>query len=406
VNNKSQNNIIDSLQSAEKELRAHLIVMQKEIIGFCAGTGKIKELNDIGKIVSKEFDFTKAMEQSESKFASLKRSEVMAKENLESYVELNPNIIDDINNKIRKIKVIQSQQADFIKEISLHNSMAKKFKISLRSISSISSAGWLARNFNRDHKRATKILAQISDNYQVKFSGFLKMIENAKARISDFEKDLIAKQNLISGHDAAVDEYRAKKKDLNEFNIHLVFSDLLTKAFNNKTFLTAFSMMSGGEGKSVVDSVFKYRLLKTLFAECIEKVNDVTDSPYDLSAGDNSKILLGKVTRVIETYKAVNDSSAIFAFSGEQSFEDMYRKYLREVSNLTGISLLTYKDKEFPLNVGAILEGSLFSFSAASNSTLEVAENVVETKQKKSIFKNLLSKNKGKRHTKQSLLEI
>lgn len=334
-----------SLQKANTCLERALVVMQKEITGFCAGTGKIKELNEIGKAIHRDFDFKTVKERLEMNYARLKRDEAISKEFLDSCVAPSQDVIRTIENKIQNIKQVQAEVQQVVNGVREHNKTAKKFKVNAKTTSKILGAGRFTRWFNSEHKKASTILKLIEEKYDTNFSGFLNMVDNASNRLREFETDLQNKKKLIEDHDIAVEEYRQIKLEANNFSIHREYSDTLIKAFNNPTFIYGFAIMSGHQGKSVVDAVFKYRLMRTILNECSVMLNELESSPYDLSQEYNAGVALKKVEKLVNTYNKVMGSSVRFDFNKESSFNEMYKTYLRHLSNDIGIQMTSYKDK-------------------------------------------------------------
>ena len=391
-----------SLEKAKHSVERSLIIMQREITGFCAGTGKSKELNDIGKSVNPNFDFIKAMEKFELEFANLTRAQVMARENLDSCVNVPPDVITQIQRKIDGIQKVQSETSAYIREIKAHNEEAKKYPINSRNIAKIKKAGLFAKMFSRELKSAKQILQRIESKYKTNFSGFIEIIDNAKSHLRDYNASLMAKKQLIEEHDQAVDDYRSIKARVDTYNIHEKFSDLLVTAFNDKRFIYAFAMMAGKQGKTVVDAVFRHRLLCTLMHECGKSLEELEDSPYNFENEHNAKVILSKIRKVIGVFETVNNAEVSFDFTQERNFEEMYRSFLREISKATGVSMVSYKDRVFNASSAKTLKLDVLTLSTPKERVPDYHANDVESPKKSGLFSNLLKKNSSKKTERKS----
>ena len=395
MNQGTTQDTVLALEKAKQSVERSLVMMQREITGFCAGTGKSKEITDIARSINREYDFLSFMQKCELEYANLSRNLVIARETLDSCVNVSPDLIKKIQKDIQGIKSVQESASRFLREIKEHNTTAKKYPINNAGVLKIKKAGLVSNSFNKELKLAKDILKRIDEKFKVDFAGFVALLNNARKRLKENEADLIAKTRLIEEHDLAVDEYRLIKTQVDNYSVQKKFSALLVKAFNDKRFIYAFAMMSGRMGKTVVDAVFKHRLLCLLLDECSSSLEELSGSPYDFSNEHNAKVILSKVNKVLSIFDSVDRASVSFDFSHEKNFEDMYRSFIREVSKVSGVSLAAYRDRDFDYSKMKQPNLEILTLASPRSAFSDYREEVKEEKPK-GMFASLLGKAKKK----------
>ena len=382
------NNIIGHYPS---DLHAVMDEIKKEVMGYMAGAADISKLSEIGRSVDPRFDFAYQLSLLEADRESV-MNDIAVYQNAISCLEpVNAEIVRELENTLVNIKAEKANHQRIARIIDKHNQSAKRYFFSMSGLAKVKQLGFF-RSFNKEVKSINRCLELIKDRFRLDYAGFYKLTVDTDNLIKDYTSKLFQKKLASDQFDAVTKKYEHAQRELGKTVIAPIFNKIIEDAVVDSRFIASFCSESKESGASVVSAMFKYRLLTSLNKECVYDVEHLGQSNYSLVDGRNLAILSKGINSSIAKYEAARDAFVAVDFTGCDSLDAMYKKYLVSLGKLTGLSFLDYRYTEPTVDALAV------NVDIKKQPSLEINQNNEDTSVKSNKFSKLLDRDNHKQH--------
>lgn len=377
------------LNECVSELKLAVSSLQKEVMGYCALTGNSSTLSQIGKCISADYDFDNLTAKLEARRKKLEKAKQESRMVFEGQTEIPTALISKIEQQLHDCRKQKSKSDKMLKLIGRHNQSALQYPLTSDTILDINEAGFFAGKFSKELKKARKLLLQIRAEFRTDFEGFLEGIAENTKKADAAARDLEMKKQWVEGYESALAQYNKAAERYRSFDVQRAFGERLVQAFSDKTYISAFAGVSGEQGKTVVIAALKHLLMRSILDRAFDGINQFMSQPVDLNNGRNFSAFVSRLKETIEQFTAVAAIKSTVEIGKSFSFEDMYRRYLKEIGDISGVSISEYRKQSVDFSEGVIVENISFGVSSHNAGSLDVTRGGLH---KQACFAAALSK--------------